>query len=322
MTVPLVQTVQPRKLIGGWRVTLYGFNLDLVLGVRLGSLDLITPLVQTARELVFAVPGEATAGTYALSLEGGYGELAFRGITVVELAGLDASLPASATVEDYTRQLFELLPKGPAWTRRIGTNMWKLFSACAEEFSRVHALALHLLAEVTPSQTSDALDEWETELGLPEKCVTTRASDDVSRRKEIFRKSNSLGGCSAAYFESLASLLGFTVRIEEYYSAAGPFKAGFSKAGDALTQGAWLFAWKVIVKIPASNVSVFTAGNGRAGDPLRWWGLEELECFLDTIKPSHTLVVYSYVYGEDFFQVGNDGTNMAGNDGTYMAGRI
>lgn len=321
MTAPLVQAIRPRRLAGGWRITVEGFNLADVLGVRVGSVFLSSPVVQTDNELVVVLPGGTTPGVYTVALEGSFGSLEVHGVTVVELVDTDPPLPHAYTADDYAQQLLELLPKGPAWTRRRGSNLWKLFSACAEGLARVHALAAHLLEELTPSQVVDSLDDWETELGLPEECVTSPASDAASRRREIFRKVNSLGGSSPAYFEELGSLLGFTVRVEEYFDTAAPFKVGTSTVGQALTSGPWLFAWKVVVKVPEGSIQSFTVGNGRAGDPLRWWGLEELECFVERLKPAHTIVVFSYVYGEDFYMIGNTGEAMIGNDASPMIGR-
>lgn len=321
MTSPLVQSAIPRKTAAGWRVYLSGWNLDLVLGAQFGALPLVTPTVQTARSLEFILPGTMPVGQYPIRLEGGFGELELRGLTVVDLVGLDNYRPAPYTAAEYASQLLELLPKGPAWARRVGANFWKLFSACGEELARVHEAALHLLDELTPSQTVDSLAEWEEELGLPEGCVESPATDDASRRKEIFRKANSLGGSSAAYFEALAALHGFDIRVEEFYLLASPFKAGHSAAGDALTQGPWLFTWRVVVPIAAANVTEFKAGHSAAGDPLRRWGLEELECFIDRLKPSHTLVVYAYIFGEEIAMIGHDAVRMAGDDGVGMIGR-
>lgn len=321
MTTPLVQSIRPRKLANGWRLYLEGFNLSQVLGVRVGSSFLSDPVVQTDRELVVLLPVDLVAGAYTVTLEGLFGELEVHGVTVVELVDLDARLPQAYTFEDYAQQLLELLPKGPAWTRVRGSNFWKLFTACGLELARLHDLAAHLLEELTPSQTVDSLLEWEEELGLPESCVLSPSSDEAVRRKEIFRKANSLGGSSPAYFEELASLLGFTVRVEEFFETAAPFKVGTSTVGQALTSGPWLFAWKVVAKIPEGNVQAFTVGNSTVGQALRWWGLEELECFLDKLKPAHTVIVYGYTYGEDFFMVGHDGGNMIGSDGSPMVGR-
>lgn len=316
--VPLIQASYPRRVARGWRITLAGFNLDQVLGVTVGDLLMVLPMAKSARELVFTVPSTAVPGVYPITLSGPFGELEVRGLTVVNLPDLDPHLPRPYSVEDYTDQLLELLPKGPAWSRRLGTNLWKLLSAAAAELALVHSLARFLLQEATPSQTVDSLDEWEVELGLPEACVLTPATDADSRRREIFRKANSLGGCSPAYFEELAAILGFSITVDEYFQLAHPFKAGQAVAGDALTQGPWLFTWRVQALVPDSTVQVFTAGNGTAGTPLRWWGLEELECLFEQLKSAHTLIVFTYVQGAQYTMVGNTGETMVGDNSNMI----
>lgn len=320
MTEPIVQAVYPRKTSRGWRVTLVGWNLDMVLAVRLGGLDLIEPSQRSARELVVSVPSTATPGTYPLSLTGLFGELQVSTVSVVELVDLDPACPRSYGVEEYTAQAQELLPKGQAWTRRIGTNLWKLLAACSEEAARIHQRACDLLMETTPSQSLDSIPDWETELGLPEKCVGSLAPSLDARRLEIFRKANSTGGQAAQYYEDLAALLGFKARVEEVYETARPFKVGISTVGEALTQGPWLFAWRVVVQIPEAAVQEFKVGQNTAGDPLRWWASQELECFLDTLKPSHTVLLFSYVFSIEAYMVGDTGELMVGDDANFMKG--
>lgn len=322
MTAPLVQAVYPRKTSRGWRVTLVGWNLDAVLAVRLGGLDLIEPSQQSARELVVSVPSTATPGTYPLSLTGLFGEIQVSTVSVVELVDLNPACPRPYGAEEYTAQAQELLPKGQAWTRRIGTNLWKLLAACSEEAARIHQRACDLLMETTPSQSLDSIPDWENELGLPEKCVGALPPTIDARRLEIFRKVNSTGGQSAQYYEDLVALLGHKARVEELYETAAPFKAGKAKAGDKLTQGPWLFTWRVVVQIPESNVQTFKAGQNKAGDPLRWWGFQELECFLERLKPSHTILIFSYVSSLESYMVGDTGEFMAGDNAILMQGVV
>lgn len=319
MTAPLVQRVQPRKTAAGWRVYVSGWNLDLVDVLRVSDLPGVLPDLQTSRDLEFVLPSDLGEGVHPLQLEGAFGALPLRALTVAPLDGLDLYAPARRDTSDYTQHLLELLPKGPAWSRRLGSNFGKLFSAAAEEIARVHALAEQILREWSPTHTT-SLAEWEAELGLPERCDAVVPTTDEHRRAAIVRKSNSLGGSSAVYFEHMAALYGYTIAVSEVYPSAAPFKAGLSVAGDALFQGPWLFAWRVSMAIPETSVEVFTAGAGRAGEPLRRWGVDGLECMLRSLKPSHTLVVFSYTFGGEDAQIGNDGDVMIGNTGETMVG--
>jgi uncharacterized protein YmfQ (DUF2313 family) len=176
--------------------------------------------------------------------------------------------------------------------------------------------------ETTPSQSLDSIPDWETELGLPEKCVTSLSPSLDARRLEIFRKFNSSGGQSPQYYEELAGLLGFNVQVEELYGLSQPFKVGVSKVGDALTQGAWLFTWRVIVSIPEVSVQSFKVGQNVVGDPLRWWAMSEIECFLHRIKPSHTTLIFTYNYDSEVYMIGNTGEPMVGDTSVYMTGGV
>lgn len=322
MTRPLVQAVYPRKTARGWRLTLVGWNFHQVLGLQLGGLDLVTPVQQSDRELVFSIPSAASAVRYSAALVGDFGELSIPDITVADLVNLDPYAPQIYTEADYTDQALQLLPKGQAWTRRIGTTMWKLMGSISAELARIHARSTDLVNEVTPSQVVESIPDWETELGLPEKCTQNLSPTIEGRRLEIFRKATTLGGQSPQYYEDQCALMGYKAIVEELYQTAKPFKAGLSKAGDKLTQGAWFFTWRIILQIPDSSIHIFKAGQGRAGDPLRWWGYAELECFLNSIKPSHTILIFSYVSSLESYMVGDTGEFMAGDNAILMQGVV
>lgn len=77
-----------------------------------------------------------------------------------------------------------------------------------------------------------------------------------------------------AYFIELASVLGYTVTIETFR----PFRAGASRAGDLLTNGAWVFTW--LIRSPETPVISFRAGRSAAGERLRTWGNDTLDAKL------------------------------------------
>lgn len=183
-------------------------------------------------------------------------------------------LPPARNLEDYASMLSELMPKGPAWTRSLFSNFQKLWRACGTELARAHALAETLLKETTPSEIMDSLEDWEEELGLPEIGTPEGITEDA-RKKEVVRKFRALGGCSSGYLVQMATILGYTVTISEYYPGAHPFKAGVSRAGDPLTQGKYLFSFLVTVHgvvVPALY----------------------LESMIRAVKPAHTNVAFAY----------------------------
>jgi uncharacterized protein YmfQ (DUF2313 family) len=89
----------------------------------------------------------------------------------------------------------------------------------------------------------------------------------------------------------MAAALGVTVTVDEFR----PFRAGVSSAGDALTNGDWIYAWRV--HAPETSIQLFQAGGNAAGDALAKWGSEALECRLSRLAPAHTILIF--VYGEE-----------------------
>lgn len=192
------------------------------------------------------------------------------------------------TASDYARQLAQLLPQGAAWPRQEGTTLMALIKAMAMEPARVDAAAHATLTELDPAQALQLLTRWEDMCGLPDQC--SQASETIAeRRAAVLAKLSAQGGQTPAYFAEVATLLaGQVCTIKEYR----PFRAGRSRAGDALTNGAWVFTFAV--QVPNTPVRIFCAGRNAAGEPLRKWGNERLECTIKRLAPAHTIVHFYY----------------------------
>lgn len=274
--------LNPLKSLRGRTITLDGFNFELVEHVVLTneSTSMETALVPTwvsdnGQQLQFVPPVVMDLGPYGITVTGtGYDPIFIGRLTLVPVSDLDANLPKARSAEDYAAMLTELLPKGPAWTRRTDSVLHRLFLGFSDVLAWVHGLALTFIQETSPAHTTDFLDEWEAELGLPVN-VYSPVTGTQARREEIFRKANSVGGCSPAYFEELAAVFGYNVVVSEMFQDASPFKAGLSRAGDALTQGPYMFTFKVSVYGTATT-DLF------------------MENMLSSIKPSHTLIFFEY----------------------------
>lgn len=191
------------------------------------------------------------------------------------------------TADDYTQQLQALLPEGAAWPRDADAVLTKLLAGLAEELARVDSRAEDLLRESDPRRTAELLTDWERVVALPGPCDAL-APTLQERRNQLVAKLTSIGGQSRAYFIGLAAALGYEITIIEF----NPFRAGFSHAGDFLTNDTWLHWW--MVNAPATTVVHFRAGESAAGEPLASWGEERLECPIRDQKPAHTGVAFSY----------------------------
>lgn len=193
-----------------------------------------------------------------------------------------------ATAAEYKEQLKLLLPPGQAFPREPGTNIDALLDGLSIELARVDTHGTRLVPEANPLTTSELLADWERAAGLPDKCAGTLEDTLQGRRNALVAKLSSTGGQSPAYFVGVARALGYTISIDEFR----PFRAGRSNAGDALTNGDWVFAWRV--NAPAVTIIAFRAGRSAVGEPLRSWGNDALECKLNQLKPAHTILLFAY----------------------------
>lgn len=195
----------------------------------------------------------------------------------------------SHTPEEYAQLLKNLLPPGVAFPREPGTNLERVLLGCAPEFSRVEARADALAIDVNPPTTSELLTDWERAAGLPDKCSGELEETIQGRRQALVAKLSSVGGQSEAYFIEVARQLGYEITITTFL----PFRAGISRAGDALNNGPeWPYVWRVNSR--ETTVISFRAGLSAAGEPLRSWGNTALECKINQLKPAHTHVIFSY----------------------------
>jgi uncharacterized protein YmfQ (DUF2313 family) len=188
---------------------------------------------------------------------------------------------------EYQRALAALLPTGPAWSCEPGSIRGSLLMALARELHRVDTRAAQLWSEVDPAATAELLPDWERVVGLPDPCVTV-AQTVAERRQALEARLTSSGGQSRAFFIQLAARLGYVVTITEFPSAAAATAAGVPFVGDE-----WAFIWRM--NVPQSvGVRPFLAGAGAAGEPLRAWGNQALECQVLRLKPAHTRVLFAY----------------------------
>lgn len=192
------------------------------------------------------------------------------------------------TQADYRDALAGLLPTGAAWPKDSGSTLMLLLMALGAEFERLNARAAQLLAETIPSSTTELLHDWERNFGLPEECVVA-AQTVLERRMAFEAKLTSMGGQSRAFFIQLAATLGYgTVTIDEFTSSAAATSAGITFTGDE-----WAHIWRVNLTTGV-NIVPFRVGAGSAGEPLRSFGNEIIECQFNDLKPAHTRLVFAY----------------------------
>lgn len=192
-----------------------------------------------------------------------------------------------SSINEYIQLIVSLLPQGLAWNTEPDSNLMKLLQPLADEAVRLHNRADSLVEQVDPSSTTELIADWERVLGLPDNCGMRPVSLQ-QRRNAVVAKLTSVGGQTPQYYINLAKTLGFTITITEFR----PFQAGRSKAGDPVVGDEWAYYWQV--NAPETTVIEFKAGQSAAGEPLRSWGNELLECLINRYKPAHTGVIFAY----------------------------
>lgn len=188
-----------------------------------------------------------------------------------------------ASVEDYRLALYALMPPGPAFA-----EVDALLDGLAAEFARCHNRFMALMRETDPRKTSELIDVWEVDAGLPDPCdVLLGAAETLSERQRILcAKLLSYGGQSAAYYERIAKALGYDVTVRGYR----PHTVD-SPVDEPITGAQWAFAFRV----HGSEQTVFRSSVDDGVDtPLAWWGDGRLECVINRLKQAHTVPIFIY----------------------------
>lgn len=193
------------------------------------------------------------------------------------------------TVKEYSRALQALIPTGLAWPRDPGGVQGAVIRALATGFQRSDNDAIALLVGAFPKTATIMLTEWEKTLGLPDDCSIGEVDTIAKRQAAVVSKFISTGGQSRTYFIGIARALGYNITIKEYRQA----RAGLSVCSNGLNGDDWPFVW--LVEAEETTISYARAGMSYCGDPLRSWGNRQLECRMNALAPSHTIVKFGYI---------------------------
>lgn len=186
--------------------------------------------------------------------------------------------PSESLVGRYRDALLRLLPPGPAITKAIASNVYKLMEGIGVEPARVHQRVLDLLREAIPTTADELLGEWEALVGLPDACAP--ATTLAERRALVGARLVGLGGHAPGDYEAVAeALLGDTlVSIEGEHFL--PFTC-VSTCTDALYQDEWanVVRWNVTRTVDEE--------------------FPRLECEFNRRKRAHALFLYEWLTSID-----------------------
>jgi|SRR5215831_1431640 len=228
--------------------------------------------------------------------------------------------------DDYGQALADLLPRGPAWSRKSESVLIKAVYGLAQIFGFVDQRAADLLeTESDPRITVELLPDWERNWGLPDPCYAEPLSV-YDRQVALVQRMTIMGDQSRQFFINTAAQIGYTITITEYR----PFMVGLDRVGDNRTVGDGLvhrnewghvivdplgdtldlgemseypyvlgpdinrYYWTVHVR--NARLTWFRCASGECGvDPHLRIGLAtDLECLLNRWKPAHTQIIFDY----------------------------
>ena len=154
------------------------------------------------------------------------------------------------------------------------------------ELDRVLAGTPHAVGALRPFKYQEWLEDYERAYRLPDTCLDSGALYQ-DRLGFIALALRERAGISIGWLAQYAALAGYGVTITEF----SPFAAG-SRAGDSLTNEAWLYAFTV--HAAGEIARRFCAGRSTAGEPLADWGEGPLECIINNYKPAHAVALFAY----------------------------
>lgn len=189
----------------------------------------------------------------------------------------------NASVDDYRRVLYALMPPGPAFSDEN-----PLLDGLASEFARCHNHILSLITESDPRTTTELIDEWEKDAGLPDPCDEVYGINrPISERRRILcAKLLTQANQSVPYYEQIAKDLGYDVEVHGYRAHTVE-----SPVDEPIVGPEWVFSFAIV----APEETIHDASvNDDVVTPIRWWGNRRLECKINSIKQSHTLPIFIY----------------------------
>lgn len=213
------------------------------------------------------------------------------------------------TVQNYLDMLRGLLPKGVIWRCEKGSTLSSFLTGNALELTRLDSEANRLIAEIDPQSSTEAIEDWERVLGLPDACGSD-ADTLAARRAQVLQKLMRPEGQHESLYIRLAETLGYagatvqtfapfcveTSCVEDLLNdAPGGARVDYSTTPPTVTESpydGWKYVW--LLQIAESPIFHFAVEDSVAGDYLATWGNERLECIIRRASPAHTHVLFGY----------------------------
>ena len=218
-------------------------------------------------------------------------------MAIVDLAGTStitsrtlAALEVDHPSEKYLHAILQLLPRGSAWTRRLGSVLARLLHGVfADEALRIEQRWRGLVEEADPNTTFELLDDWERVLALPDICYAPTGTAD--RQAALVAKIANREGPHSQHFIDLAADVGFGISLVR---SPYPRLRCDDRVDQRLNTGGWHAVFRVLIdSFGASNDLLVCVLNAA----------KRLQSYCQVYKPIgtdwslHTAAAADYAYG-------------------------
>ena len=111
------------------------------------------------------------------------------------------------------------LPQGKAWVAKnnLNSNLFKLINGITKEDNKFRDYLNTIAREFDVNITNNFLEEWETQLGIPDHCFNTDTSIDI-RRRQCVAKIKARGVQTAKDIQEIISILGYSATVTTRYA--------------------------------------------------------------------------------------------------------
>lgn len=164
----------------------------------------------------------------------------------------------------------------------------KLLSCFAAELNRVEASIIGVINQSVPGLATDLLEEWETDLGLPEDCFPASLSLTERQNAAHAKYTTKYTGLSEQFFIDLAFSLGATISITVSTGAGVPFRANGPVDPDETRVGPFASSSDPAGRVwSVGRLSVWIVTIA-SSEP----NIDIIQCLFEKFKPAHTVVQF------------------------------
>lgn len=195
--------------------------------------------------------------------------------------------------QTYHTYFTSLLPMGAAFDAQNQKRLTAILSVFGIAFAELDDRINDMMHEALPEAALELLNEWEVEVGLPDKCIGT--PETLKQRRDlIVQRLISRGGQSPQFYITIAKIMGYDITITEHRPLiCGHSRCGTRKTGVPTEIESIRFHWTV--NIADARINDFKAGVSRCGERLgSFSNASDLQCVFNRIKPSHTIMHFNY----------------------------